>query len=109
MKKDTKSKGLFGSSKKPEPIPEPKNNKAQDKLENQLKEDTMRLQQYEQRKAERILFDMKYLNDQKYQDECDNALRDDIELIEVDEQFKESYLDIIERFYNLFESIYLYY
>jgi len=30
-------------------------------------------------------------------------------LIEVDEQFKESYLDIIERFYNLFESIYLYY
>lgn len=30
-------------------------------------------------------------------------------MIEVDEQFKESYLDIIERFYNLFESIYLYY
>jgi WASH complex subunit strumpellin len=30
-------------------------------------------------------------------------------LIDVDEQFKESYLDIIERFYTLFESIYLYY
>jgi len=30
-------------------------------------------------------------------------------LIDIDEQFKESYLDIIERFYTLFESIYFYY
>ena len=29
-------------------------------------------------------------------------------MIEIDEQFKESYLDIIERFYTLFESIYQY-
>lgn len=30
-------------------------------------------------------------------------------LIELDEAFKETYLDIIERFYNMFESIYNYY
>lgn len=30
-------------------------------------------------------------------------------LIELDEGFKETYLEIIERFFTLFESIYLYY
>lgn len=82
---------------------------AQKKIENQLKEDTLRLQQYEQRKYEKILFDMKYLLDQNYQDQCDEKIQSNIDLIDIDEQFKESYLDIIERFYTLFESIYQYY
>ena len=60
------------------------------------------------RKAEKILFDMQYLFDKKYQDECDVSIQKDIEMIEADELFKDSYLDIIERFYNLFESIFLY-
>ena len=79
------------------------------KLEAQLEEDTLRLQQYEQRKYERILFNMNYLVDEEYQDQCDEKIQSNIELIEIDEQFKESYLDIIERFYSLFESIYRYY
>jgi WASH complex subunit strumpellin len=32
-----------------------------------------------------------------------------VQLIELDESFKETYLEIIERFYSLFESIYQYY
>lgn len=79
------------------------------KMEAQLEEDTLRLQQYEQRKYERILFNMNYLVDEEYQDSCDEKIQSNIELIEIDEQFKESYLDIIERFYSLFESIYRYY
>jgi len=39
----------------------------------------------------------------------DEQIQSSIELIEIDEQFKDSYLDIIERFYTLFENIYQYY
>lgn len=56
VKKESKS--LFGSSKPKPEAPKPQNDRAQDRLENQLREDTLRLQQFEQRKAERILFDM---------------------------------------------------
>jgi WASH complex subunit strumpellin len=52
---------------------------------------------------------MTYLLDQEYQDRCDEKIQKDVDLMEIDEQFKESYLDIIEKFYALFESIYLYY
>ena len=52
---------------------------------------------------------MKYLLDQNYQDQCDEKIQSNIDLIDIDEQFKESYLEIIERFYTLFESIYQYY
>jgi WASH complex subunit strumpellin len=52
---------------------------------------------------------MTYLVDQDYQDSCDEKIQSNIDLIEIDEQFKDSYLDIIERFYSLFESIYRYY
>jgi WASH complex subunit strumpellin len=49
---------------------------------------------------------MQYLNDPGFRDKCDEKLQSNIELIEIDEQFKESYLDVLERFYSLFESIY---
>jgi len=35
-------------------------------------------------------------------------IQENIDLIDIDEQFKESYLDIIERIYTLFDSIYKY-
>jgi hypothetical protein len=50
------------------------NEQAQMILEAQLREDTLKLQQFEQRKYERILFDMKYLLDQDYQDQCDERI-----------------------------------
>ncbi len=39
----------------------------------------------------------------------DERLQNNIDLIELDENFRESYLEIIERFYQLFDSIYTYY
>ena len=36
-------------------------------------------------------------------------INDSVELSELDESFKESYFDIIKRFYDLFEQIYLFY
>ena len=36
-------------------------------------------------------------------------INDSVELSELDESFKESYFDIIRRFYDLFEQIYLFY
>jgi hypothetical protein len=97
------------SSKKTKSSAAAEADQAQKLLEEQLTEDTLRLQQYEQRKYEQILFDMEYLLDQAFQDQCDERIQSNIDLIDIDEQFKESYLDIIERFYTLFESIYYYY
>jgi WASH complex subunit strumpellin len=36
-------------------------------------------------------------------------LQENVHLLNLDESFKESYQDIIKRFYQLFESIYKYY
>ena len=36
-------------------------------------------------------------------------INDSVELSELDESFKESYFDIIRRFYDLFEQVYLFY
>ena len=60
----------------------------------------------EQKKYESILFDFQYL---KNQDAFDNRIQASVQTIELDENFRESYMEIIERFYNLFESIFNYY
>lgn len=60
----------------------------------------------EQLKYLRILFDLDYV---KQQDMYDQRIQQEVYLIELDESFKETYLEIIERFYTLFESIYNYY
>ena len=60
----------------------------------------------EQKKYESILFDFTYL---KNQDAFDNKIQQSVTTIELDENFRESYVEIIERFYQLFESIYTYY
>ena len=36
-------------------------------------------------------------------------INDSVSLTELDESFKESYFDIIRRFYDMFEQIYLFY
>ena len=42
-------------------------------------------------------------------DKFDAMINDSVELTELDESFKESYFEIIQRFYDLFEQIYLFY
>ena len=53
-----------------------------------------------------IIFDCTYIDKaEDYEDEIQN----NVELIELDENFRESYIDIIERFYQLYSSIFHYY
>lgn len=53
-----------------------------------------------------MLFNLEYIQDC---DRFDNMINDSVELTELDESFKESYFEIIKRFYMLFEQIYLFY
>ena len=54
----------------------------------------------------KVIFDCSYIDKaEDYEDEIQNT----VELIELDENFRESYIDIIERFYQLYTSIYHYY
>lgn len=59
-----------------------------------------RLRYSEQQKFLAVLFDLEYVQDC---DRFDNMINDSVELTELDESFKESYFDIIRRFYDLFE------
>ena len=52
------------------------------------------------------MFDLSYVQDP---DKYDKYVSDNADLLELDESFKESYLEIIQRFYTLFEGIYNYY
>jgi WASH complex subunit strumpellin len=71
--------------------------------EEQLADAVMR---QEFKKNEKILFDFTYLDNS---DALDDVIQNNIELIELDENFKESYQEIVVRFFDLFESIYVYY
>lgn len=71
-----------------------------------LDDNEVKLRQSEQLKYLPILMDFEYVTDPEG---YDKRIQDDVRLIELDEAFKETYIDIIERFYNLFESIYTYY
>lgn len=62
----------------------------------------------EQLKYLSILYDFEYFKDNN-QEIFDRRIQDSVELIEIDEAFKETYYEIIERFYTLFESIFSYY
>lgn len=59
-----------------------------------------RLRYSEQQKYLVILYDLAYIQDM---DRYDNAINDSVEYSELDESFKESYFEIIKRFYDLFE------
>ena len=51
------------------------------------------------------MWDLNYIQEQ---DKYDIMLQESTELMNLDEAFKESYIDIVKRFYNMFESIYKY-
>eukprot|EP01100_Stratorugosa_tubuloviscum_P013540 TRINITY_DN682_c0_g1_i1.p1 TRINITY_DN682_c0_g1~~TRINITY_DN682_c0_g1_i1.p1 ORF type:complete len:1155 (-),score=441.79 TRINITY_DN682_c0_g1_i1:57-3521(-) len=57
------------------------------------------------KKYANILFDFNYLRTVEYQE---NKIDSNQELREIDEEFKENHIDILKRFYLLFESIYKY-
>lgn len=52
------------------------------------------------------MFDLSYVQDP---DKYDKYVSDNADLLELDESFKESYLEIIQRFYTLFEGIFNYF
>jgi WASH complex subunit strumpellin len=52
------------------------------------------------------MWDLDYVANQ---DKYDIQLQESTELSNLDEAFRESYIDIIKRFYTMFESIYKYY
>jgi len=45
----------------------------------------------------------------KNPDVYDSRIQNNIDLIDLEESFRESYMEIIERFFQLFDSIYAYY
>ena len=53
-----------------------------------------------------MLFDLSYLHKMDF---IEKTINDSAELLELDETFKESYLDLIKRYYALFENIFQYY
>jgi WASH complex subunit strumpellin len=66
----------------------------------------VRLRYAEQQKYLRIMWDLNYIAEQ---DRYDLMLQESTELLNLDEAFRESYIDIVKRFYNMFESIYKYF
>lgn len=61
---------------------------------------------YEQKIYSPVIFDCTYIDRaEDYEDQIQN----NVELIELDENFRESYIEIIERFYQLYTSIFHYY
>ncbi|KRX07259.1 hypothetical protein PPERSA_00416 [Pseudocohnilembus persalinus] len=54
----------------------------------------------------KILFDFEYL---KNIDGYEDSIQTNMELVELDNSFRDTYIDLLERFYQLFESIYVYY
>lgn len=59
----------------------------------------------EQRKYLNVLFDFHYLREPE---EYEKNINDDINLLDVDQEFQENHGDILERFITLFESIWKY-
>ena len=57
---------------------------------------TVSMLYFEQKKYEQILFDLSYM---KNPDSFDNKIQNNIDLIDLEESFRESYMEIIERFF----------
>lgn len=60
----------------------------------------------EREKYMNILFDFRYL---KNSDAIDEKIDSDAETVDLDEEFKETHMQLLGRFYQLFESIYRYF
>ena len=59
----------------------------------------------EQTKYAAILHDFSYLRNIELHE---NKISSDVDLVDLDEEFRENHLELLERFYRLFESIYKY-
>lgn len=59
----------------------------------------------EQRKYLSVLFDFQYLREPE---EFEKKINDDVNLLDLDQEFQENHQEILERFYKLFESIWKY-
>ena len=65
----------------------------------------MRIRYFEHEKYLDVLFSYDYLSNR---DAYDDRIKNNMELFDLDQVFMENYMDVIERFYQLFESIYVY-
>lgn len=65
----------------------------------------LRFLQEDQKKYGQIIFDFRYLKSVEY---YENRIENSAELLELDAEFKENHMEILRRFYALFESIYKY-
>lgn len=59
----------------------------------------------EQLKYGRVLYDFQYL---RAAEDFEKKLNDDVDLLDLDQEFQENHEEILKRFYNLFESIWKY-
>ena len=59
----------------------------------------------EQEKYARILFDFRYL---KSPETFEGEIERDLELVDLDEEFRDNHLSMLERFYQMFESVFRY-
>jgi WASH complex subunit strumpellin len=59
----------------------------------------------EQRKYLNVLFDFQYLREPE---EFEKKINDDVNLLDLDQEFQENHQEILQRFYRLFESIWKY-
>jgi len=59
----------------------------------------------EREKYAHILFDFQYL---KNQDDFEEKVEKDMDVVDLDEEFRENHMLLLERFYKLFESVYKY-
>jgi WASH complex subunit strumpellin len=59
----------------------------------------------EQAKYLEVLFDFQYLREPE---EYERKINEDVNLLDLDQEFQENHQDILERFYRLFESIWKY-
>ena len=60
---------------------------------------------YERHKFKPLIFNFQYFRNLE---SCEDPFRKSLELSDLNEEFRESYTDIISRFYTLFRSIYIY-
>lgn len=59
----------------------------------------------EQRKYLDVIFDFQYLNQPE---DYEKRINDDVDLLDLDQEFQENHEEILDRFYKLFESIWKY-
>lgn len=70
-----------------------------------LSPEEVKIRFFEQEKYLQVLYSYDYL---KNRDAYDERIKGNMELFDLDQNFQQNYMEVIERFYQLFESIYNY-